>query len=117
MIENRPRSPSRLLAAAPWLFGLVLVGIYLGSEVAFLDGEMGFPLDDPWIHLQFARHLIQGDGLAYNPAGGWIPGSTAPLWTALIALAFLLPGGPLIWVKALGAASRGRACWQGSYSH
>ncbi len=77
---------------------------YVASELYLFSGSLALPLDDGWIHLQFARNLAAGDGLAYNPAGGWIPGSTAPLWTALIALAFLLPGGLLVWVKAMGAA-------------
>ncbi len=84
--------------------------VYLASELYVFSGSLALPLDDGWIHLQFARQLAAGNGLAYNdpvpaPASGrWIPGSTAPLWTALLALLFLLPGGPLIWVKALGTA-------------
>ncbi len=82
---------------------------YLVSEL-YVFGRLALPLDDGWIHLQFARQLAAGHGLAYNdpvaelPGLGWISGSTAPLWTALLALAFLLPGAPLFWVKALGVA-------------
>ncbi len=79
---------------------------YFAAEL-YVFGRLALPLDDGWIHLQFARQLAAGHGLAYNDpvdGSGWISGSTAPLWTALIALAFLLPGGPLIWTKALGAA-------------
>jgi hypothetical protein len=47
----------------------------------------GFPLDDAWIHLQFARNLAEGHGFSFNP-GVPSSGSTAPLWT--IALAPLL---------------------------
>ena len=76
---------------------------YLAGELYLLDGGLGFPLDDSFIHLQFARNLAAGDGLAYNP-GERVTGSTAPLWTALLSLAFLLPGEPLAWAKALGVA-------------
>jgi hypothetical protein len=61
------------------------------------------PLDDGWIHLQFARNLALGEGLAYH-SGEWMPGSTAPLWTALLSLGFLLPLSPLLWSKGLGVA-------------
>ena len=37
-------------------------------------------------------------GLSYNP-GELVTGSTAPLWTALLALLFLLPGSVLVWTK------------------
>src|SRR4026207_1010669 len=43
-------------------------------------GLATFPLDDSWIHLQFARNLAEGRGFAYNP-GVPVSGSTAPLST------------------------------------
>ena len=40
-------------------------------------GTYGFPLDDSWIHAQFARNLALGNGFSYNP-GVPVSGSTAP---------------------------------------
>lgn len=86
---------------------LTLAGLacfaYIGGELFFLDGALGFPLDDSWIHLQFARNLASGGGLTYNP-GEAVAGSTAPLWTSLVAILFLLPGSVVVWVKLLGIA-------------
>lgn len=76
---------------------------YLASELYLFSGDLGLPLDDSWIHLHFARQLATGAGLTYNPER-WIAGSTAPLWTAILAFAFTLPGGILPWVKLLGIA-------------
>lgn len=45
----------------------------------------GFPLDDSWIHLQFARNLAEGHGFSFN-AGELVSGSTAPLWTIVLAM-------------------------------
>jgi hypothetical protein len=87
-----------LLAAAL----LVCLG-YFAVEVWLLSGDIGFPLDDSWIHLQFARNLVAGEGLAYNP-GQLVTGSTAPLWTALLALLLYLPGNVIVWAKLLGVA-------------
>jgi hypothetical protein len=81
----------------------VAAACYLGAEIYLLDGRLGFPLDDSWIHLQFARNLAAGDGLSYNP-GRPVTGSTAPLWTAVLSLGFLLPGSPLVWAKVFGVA-------------
>ena len=75
---------------------------YLAIELWRLDGGLGWPLDDSWIHLQFARNLAAGRGLAYN-AGELVTGSTAPLWTALLALLAYLPGSPLAWAQLAGA--------------
>ena len=69
-----------------------------------LIGEAGgLPLDDSWIHLAFARNLAAGAGLSLNP-GELVTGSTAPLWTALLSVLFLLPGPTAVWVELLGVA-------------
>jgi hypothetical protein len=74
---------------------------YLAVELWQLGGGLGWPLDDSWIHLQFARNLAAGRGLSYNP-GELVTGSTAPLWTALLALLAYLPGNPLAWAQLAG---------------
>lgn len=100
-----PESPRSSRALAPLLLaGLLACAGYLAAEAWLLSGGLGFPLDDSWIHLQFARNLAAGQGLSYNP-GEPVTGSTAPLWTALLSLLFLLPGGAVVPVaKLLGAA-------------
>jgi hypothetical protein len=87
-----------------WLIPAAAIAclVYLATEL-FLVGRPGFPLDDSWIHLQFARNLAAGRGLSYNP-GELVTGSTAPLWTALLAILFLLPGNVIAWAKLLGIA-------------
>ncbi|MFQ5421279.1 MAG: hypothetical protein ACE5EY_13055 [Anaerolineae bacterium] len=47
-------------------------------------GKVGAPLDDAWIHYQFARNLSQGNGFSYIP-GVPTSGSTSPAWTLLLA--------------------------------
>jgi hypothetical protein len=84
------------------LAGLVACLRYFLAEVARLKGGLSFPLDDSWIHLQFARNLAHGAGLSFNP-GDFVTGSTAPLWTALLAVLFPLPGSVLLWTQLLGA--------------
>ncbi|HEX2644168.1 MAG TPA: hypothetical protein VHU81_14330, partial [Thermoanaerobaculia bacterium] len=76
---------------------------YFATEAFLLSFDLGFPLDDSWIHLQFARNLAEGHGLSYNP-GELVTGSTAPLWTALLALLFYVPGSVIVWSKLLGVA-------------
>lgn len=92
-----PRADRAALAA----LALALCGAYLAAELYLLDGRLGFPLDDSWIHLAFGRSLAAGEGLAINP-GEPVAGSTAPLWTALFALWVALPGSAVAWAKAAG---------------
>ena len=69
-----------------------------------IAGAAGFPLDDSWIHLHFARNLAEGAGFAYNP-GTPVAGSTAPLWTLLLAAGAWIVGASLAMAKTLGVAA------------
>jgi hypothetical protein len=80
----------------PWLASLLLagcltLGLFALTACRLTDGQGGVPLDDAWIHFQFARNLARGDGLSFNP-GQPTSGSTAPLWTVLLAGVYLAGG-------------------------
>ena len=63
--------------------------------------KIGFPLDDTWIHLTFARTLAEHGEWAFRPG---IPsaGSTSPLWSALLSIGFIIGLAPYIWTYLLG---------------
>jgi arabinofuranosyltransferase len=90
------RSDDALVALA----ALVPLGLYLLRERAIAGGP-GLPLDDAWIHLHFARNIAEGAGFSYNP-GRPMAGSTAPLWTLLLAGVFALAGPSLAAAKTVG---------------
>ncbi|MBE9507550.1 MAG: hypothetical protein IMY86_05820 [Chloroflexi bacterium] len=73
------------------LVGCLTLAIFALNAYHFTDGQGGVPLDDAWIHFQFARNLARGDGLSFNP-GQPTSGSTAPLWTLLLAAAYFVGG-------------------------
>ena len=80
---------------------LIAVLLYLiTSEVIF---RIGFPLDDSWIHLTYARNLAQHGEWAFR-LGERSAGSTAPLWTVLLSIGFLIGLAPYIWTFLLGWA-------------
>lgn len=49
-----------------------------------------FPLDDPWIHLQFAKNLADYGSFSYYKNELVTAGSTSPIYTALLATGFLV---------------------------
>src|SRR5262249_42598083 len=52
----------------------------------------GYLTDDSFIHFQFAKHLIAGQGFAFN-AGEPTYGATSPLWVLLLAASgAIVPG-------------------------
>jgi len=105
-----PSNPPSSSRPAPAERGLrrLAIGVAFLPALAVVAAERwafgdlrGFPLDDPWIHLVFARHLAAGDGLAYR-AGHLVAGSTAPLWTAVLSVLAWLPGPAESWAQAAG---------------
>ena len=76
------------------------LALFLARE-RLIAGAAGFPLDDSWIHLHFARNIAEGHGFSYNP-GVPVAGSTAPLWTLLLAMVSALAGASAATVKVTG---------------
>ena len=85
-MQDRPRSLLNwrwyLLVAAVYLGGLVSLGVALRHNV-------GFPLDDSWIHQEIARNLIQYHSFGFTP-GVTSSGSSSMLWTLILSLNYLL---------------------------
>lgn len=63
-------------------------------------GEIGFPLDDSWIHVRFAQNLARGYGFSFNP-GQPASTTTGALWTVLLALGYRVTGEYLLTAAAL----------------
>lgn len=81
---------------------LLSVGLYLALSGVYY--HFGFPLDDAWIHQTYARNLAlryEWSFLPGQPSGG----STAPLWSALLAIGFWMRLSPYIWTYSLGAVA------------
>jgi hypothetical protein len=90
------RHRRNLLIAIAALASLALYLAWSGAQ-----GHLGFPLDDAWIHLTYARNLARHGQWAFvlnQPSAG----STAPLWTLLLAVGFLLRLPPRLWAYLLG---------------
>ncbi len=87
----------------PWVVlaiaSLIAVLYYLITSALIF--RIGFPLDDSWIHLTYARNLAEHREWAFR-LGERSAGSTAPLWTILLSIGFLLNLGPYVWTYLLG---------------
>jgi len=90
-----------------WRDRALIIGVTLAVLVVFgiaewrqTGGQPGAPLDDVYIHFQFARNLATGHGLAFNPDQP-TSGSTSPLWAWLLAGGYRLFGALLIPARVL----------------
>jgi hypothetical protein len=95
------RQRKRQLALLALISALSVMGYLLASHMVY---RLGFPLDDAWIHQTYARNLALRGEWAFLP-GQPSAGSTAPLWSALLAVGHLLHLGPYFWSFALGWAT------------
>lgn len=90
---------SSLLNLPPWLLAAlpgcaVALGVSLPLVLLVMaraaGGPFAFPLDDSWIHLNYARNLADHGAFTYFPGDRTSAGSTAPLFTLLEAIGFKL---------------------------
>lgn len=90
------------LLFVPALFGLLCSIGLLVHQHSTSGGIDGFPLDDPWIHLTYARNLHDHGSFAYFPGDAPTAGSTSPLYTLLLALGFTFTRDEKLLSYALG---------------
>ncbi len=110
-------SRTRLLKLEPWLFLVFAAFCTLLSARSFFDARQSAlqfaeaarhasppdsaarlvppvrwsaPLDDVFIHFDFARSLAQGKFFEWAPGGGYSSGATSWLYPAILAIAYRL---------------------------
>jgi hypothetical protein len=98
-VAQPARARAWLDAACYGAFGVVTLGLAIWAATAVraaCGGRLGAPLDDSYIHFQFARSFARFRPFEYAPGLPPVPGATSLLWPALLT--------PAIW---LGASSGG----------
>ena len=83
--------------------GLLLASISVGVILYSTGGQIAAPLDDTYIHLQYAQQLADGHPFAYNTEDGYSSGATSFLYVLILAaIARLGPhGDALLWAAHL----------------
>jgi len=70
--------------AVAGVLGLLSIRAVLGAT----GGEAAVPLDDAFIHFQYARSFWEGRGLSYTPDAAPAAGATSLLWPLLLSLPY-----------------------------
>jgi hypothetical protein len=110
VVPSRRASTTARATAVLLLASALVVALYLLASRNVYG--LGFPLDDAWIHQTYARNLGELGQWAFLP-GQISAGSTAPLWTVLLALGYLLHIPYLVWAYLLGGLSLVGLAWLG----
>jgi len=109
--RTRASSPS---TRGVWILPSLVIVAFAAVLFYRMKAGPGYPLDDTWIHLAFARNLAAGGGFGINP-GQPSTGSTSPLWTLLVSIGFLFGSVQDSWPWVLNtlvlAAAGTAAAW------
>ena len=99
---------TKRIAATIGIGAVLLVGAFMLLETMSAarqaNGGDGFPLDDPWIHLQFAKNIHEYGSFSYYKDQQVTSGSTSPLYTLLLALALAFSADEFVLSYVLGGA-------------
>lgn len=102
-IESPSRDGLALFALPP--MAALAVCLYFVFATRAANGALGFPLDDAWIHLSFARTFAMSGRFADFVGGPATAGSTSPLFTLLEALGWRLFRDEFVIGYGLGIAA------------
>ncbi|MBZ0284962.1 MAG: hypothetical protein K8L97_29775 [Anaerolineae bacterium] len=87
---------------------------YAGASLAVGRGVFVMPLDDVYIHFQYARQLANGQPYVYNPGLPPSSGATSFLYPYLLAIGYLLGFQGLnlgLWAMLMGYAALAGSAW------
>ncbi len=102
-----------------WALFCILGGVtflaYALTSMANGRGEVVMPLDDVYIHFQYARQLAVGQPYVYNPGLPATSGATSFLYPYVLAIGYLIGFQGLklgLWAMGVGAVALACSMWQ-----
>ncbi len=98
---NLSRNVKSIILITLIILSIVLAYYYVNYAYS-VNHEHGFPLDDPWIHLTFARNLVEYGSFSYFRDEIVTAGSTSPIYTFILAAGFLVTKNEMILSYVLG---------------
>ncbi|MGC9329893.1 MAG: hypothetical protein ACP5I1_19820, partial [Candidatus Hinthialibacter sp.] len=72
-----------------FLLALIQGAIFVGVQIS-ITGELTFPLDDSYIHLQYAKQIAQGAYFQYQDGDPVSTGATSILYVHVLALGYFI---------------------------
>jgi len=104
----------RLIVAAFALTVLVILILYLAASFRGGQGNLLMPLDDVYIHFQYAKQLAQGQPNVYNPGEPPTSGATSFLYPFVLAFGWRIGFQGLwlgLWAMLVGTIALFAAMW------
>jgi hypothetical protein len=92
-----------------------LAAFTLPRVLELTGGTPAAPLDDAYIHFQFARAFARGEPLVYSPGASPVAGATSLLWPLLLSIPYALGlrEHGIVWAAwAFGFIGLGLLAWE-----
>lgn len=112
MLNTSTYFSSRYVNLSAWLLACVLAGltllVYVSTSQAFAGGSPLMPVDDAYIHFQYAKQLALGQPYIYNPGLPPSSGATSFLYPYILATGYLAGFQGLnlgLWALIVGAVA------------
>ena len=89
MLAQADRPRWLRIARTPWSFliAAAVPGAFaVRAILSATGGTPAVPLDDSYIHFQFARSFAEGHPFVFSPGTAPVPGATSLLWPLLLAI-------------------------------
>ncbi len=86
---NLNQTTKYIILAVILILSVILPYYYINFAYS-VNHYYSFPLDDPWIHLQFARNIAEYGSFSYFRNELVTAGSTSPIYTLILAAGFLI---------------------------
>lgn len=102
------KNRNRILFAVTCIWVAAIFLVYLSASVSGGQGDVLMPLDDTYIHFQYARQLAVGQPYQYNPGQPPTSGATSFLYPFVLAAGYTVGFHDLalgLWAMIVGALS------------
>lgn len=113
-LGDAPRRPYII----PWALCCVVVAVifltYVATSLMLGKGEVVLPLDDTYIHFQYAGQLAEGQPYVYNPGDPPTSGATSFLYPYVLAIGYGIGFQGLwlgLWAMSVGAVALLASTW------
>jgi hypothetical protein len=114
----QPKTSTRYFVLLAWLlYCLIAAGIfllYVATSTSNRSNDILMPLDDAYIHFQYARQLATGDPYVYNPGEDPTSGATSFIYPYVLAVGYALGFEGLnlgYWAMVVGALALLASMW------
>jgi hypothetical protein len=114
LLQSVSRRRSLFILGLCFLVSFIIFVVYLTGSLSAGGGQVLMPLDDTYIHFQYARQIAAGQPYIYNPGLPATSGATSFLYPYILAFGYLIGFQGLnlgLWAMLVGMVTLALSMW------